>query len=167
MVALYVEAPFIAPRPLVLGEVGVMISGATNGTLRTPPVLSCFFVDANGGTTLLSDTNCIPSSSCPFGGAISGATNWTLRDGSRCAGHISFLIHMIKRKVLGAISATSRVFSPSSVTKVNTTPHNSKYPAIRRVSAIIAILLLAVHQRYSSNRKKLSARKIHRPKIVR
>src|SRR2546421_12282912 len=166
MVTLYVEAPFIAPRPLVLGEVGVMISGATNGTLRTARVLSCFFVDTNGSTTLSSDTNCIPSS-CSFGGAISGATNWTLRDGSRCAGHISFLIHMIKRKVLGAISATSRVFSPSSVTKVNTTPHNSKYPAIRRVSAIIAILLLAVHQRYSSNRKKLSARKIHRPKIVR
>src|SRR5437588_5934624 len=156
MVALYVEAPFIAPRPLVLGEVGVMISGATNGTLRTAPVLSCFFVDANGGMTLFSDTNCIPSLPCSFGSAISGATNWTLRDDSRCTGHISFLIHMIKRKMPGAISATNRVFSPSSVTKANTTPHNSKYSAIRRVSAVIAILLLTVHQRYSSNRKKLT-----------
>src|SRR5437016_6584841 len=99
MVVLYVEAPFIATRPLVLGEVGVMILGATNGTLRTAPVLSCLFVGANGGTTLLSDTNCIPSLSCSFGGAISGTTNWTLRAGSRCAGHISFLIHMIKRKM--------------------------------------------------------------------
>src|SRR5213595_1023761 len=68
--------------------------------------------------------------------------------------------HATKRKIPTPSAASKSVLNPSSVTKVSTTAHNGSYPAIRRVSG--RILLLAFSQRYSSSKKKLSARNIHR-----